>query len=84
MPTFRIDIPASGTVFAQELEHDSDDVTLLFDKEGARLMDRVAKEGISVLSENPDFTHVMELVSEKSLTGIYSNHQAGKHALVFS
>ncbi|WP_210459555.1 hypothetical protein [Pantoea ananatis] len=84
MPTFRIDIPATGTVIAQPLEDDSDDVTLLFGNDGARLMDGVAKEGISALSENPDFKHVMELVGEKSLTGIYPNNQAGKHVLVFS
>ncbi|PQK85733.1 hypothetical protein [Pantoea ananatis] len=84
MPTYRIDIPASGKVLAQALEHDSDDVTLLFDKDGARLVDGVSKQGVSALSDNADFAHVMDLIVGKSLTGIYPNHQPGRHALVFS
>lgn len=84
MPTIQITIPARGNVIAQEIESNSDDVTLLFDKDGSRLIDCVAKEGVSALSDNPDFAHVMLIIGGKSLTGIYPNHQAGKYALVFS
>jgi hypothetical protein len=85
MVIYQVSVMTHGPVRIRKVQEgdSSGDVVILFGEKAARMFDRITREGISVIEDNPDWVHILDFTHGRPIKETVANAHPGVHAVIF-